>query len=238
MEIQTPHIKAKEGEFAKTVLMPGDPLRAKHIAENYLKNSKLISSIRNVYAYSGTYKGKEISVMASGMGVPSIGIYSHELFDKFGVERIIRIGTAGALSNDLKLRDVVIGMAACTNSNYASQFNLNGTFAPVCSYELLEKTVKKAKEMNLETKVGSILTSDIFYNPTNDEYKRWAELGVLAVEMEAAGLYINAARFGKQALTLCTISNKIFENDSCTAEEREKTFNNMIELALNVGIEY
>lgn len=238
MEIKTAHIKANEGDFAKTVLMPGDPLRAKFIAENFLEDAKLISSIRNIYAYTGIYKGEKISVMASGMGVPSMGIYSHELFEKFGVERIIRIGTAGAINPNLELKDIVIAMGTCTNSNYASQFELNGTFSPICSYELLQLAAKKAEELNLKIKVGNIITSDTFYNPTNDVYKKWRGLGVLAVEMEAAALYINAAKFGKQALAICTISDKIFENEACTAEEREKSFTDMMKLALNVGITY
>ncbi len=238
MEIKTAHIKANEGDFAKTVLMPGDPLRAKFIAENFLEDAKLISSIRNIYAYTGKFKGEKISVMASGMGMPSMGIYSYELFDKFGVERIIRIGTAGAINKDLELKDIVVAMGTCTNSNYASQFNLDGTFAPICNYELLQLTAKKAEELNLKIKVGNIISSDIFYNPTNDVYKKWRDLGVLAVEMEAAALYINAAKFGKQALAICTISDKIFEEEYCSAEEREKSFTDMMKLALNIGITY
>lgn len=238
MEIRTAHIIANEGDFAKTVLMPGDPLRAKYIAETFLQDAKLISSVRNIYAYTGTYKGEKISVMASGMGIPSMGIYSHELFEKFGVERIIRVGTAGAINKNLNLKDIVIGMGACTDSNYISQFNLNGNFAPICSYDLLQKTVEKAKELNLKVTVGNILSSDVFYNPSNDVYKAWSDLGVLAVDMEAAGLYVNAAKLGKQALTICTISDKILEDVHCSAEERQTAFTDMMELALNVGISY
>lgn len=238
MEIETAHIKAKKGDFAKTVLMPGDPLRAKYIAENFLEDAKLISSVRNIYAYSGYYNGEKISVMASGMGMPSMGIYSYELFDKFGVERIIRIGTAGSINKDINLKDIVIGMGACTDSNFIGQFELNGNFAPVCSYELLEKTVEKAKELGLNIKVGNILTSDVFYNSSNDVYKKWSDLGVLAVEMETAALYINAAKFGRQALAIYTIADRIFENEHCTTEEREKAFTDMMKLALNVGRSY
>jgi len=238
MEIRTAHIIANEGDFAKTVLMPGDPLRAKYIAETFLQDAKLISSVRNIYAYTGTYKGEKISVMASGMGIPSMGIYSHELFEKFGVERIIRVGTAGAINKNLNLKDIVIGMGACTDSNYISQFNLNGNFAPICSYDLLQKTVEKAKELNLKVTVGNILSSDVFYNPSNDVYKAWSDLGVLAVDMEAAGLYVNAAKLGKQALTICTISDKILEDVHCSAEERQTAFTDMMELALNAGISY
>ena len=236
MEIRTAHIVAKEGEFAKTVLMPGDPLRAKFIAETYLEDVKLISSIRNIYAYTGVYKGKRISVMASGMGMPSMGIYSYELFDKFGVERIIRVGTAGAINDKLKLKDIVIGMGVSTDSNYSKQYNLNGVYAPLASYELLETAMGVSKELNLDVKVGNILSSDIFYTETNEIYKEWAKMGVLAVEMEAAALYMNAAKLGKQALAICTISDKILENEHCTSEERETTFSQMMELALNVGI--
>lgn len=235
--IPTPHIEVKDKDlFAKTVLMPGDPLRAKYIAENFLEDAKLISSIRNIYAYTGKYKGKKISVMASGMGMPSMGIYSYELFDKFGVERIIRIGTAGSINKDLKLKDIVIAMGTCTDSNYISQFNLNGNFSAICSCDLLQETIKNAKALNLNVKIGNILSSDIFYNPTNEVYKKWSDLGVLAIEMEAAALYINAAKFGKQAIAICTISDRIFEGEHCTIEEREKSFTCMMELALNVGI--
>ena len=237
MKIETAHIKAEEGAFAKTVLMPGDPLRAKYIAENFLEDAKLISSVRNIYAYTGMYKGKKISVMASGMGMPSMGIYSHELFDKFGVERIIRIGTAGSINKHLKLKDIVVGMGACTDSNFVNQFGLNGNFTPVCSYELLKETEEKSEELGIDIKVGNILTSDVFYNIDNNVYKKWADLGVLAVEMETAALYITAAKFGKQALAMYTISDKIFEDEHCTPEERETTFTGMIKIALNVGIE-
>lgn len=236
MPIKTAHIIANEGDFAKTVLMPGDPLRAKYIAENFLEDVKLISSIRNIYAYTGTYKGKKISVMASGMGIPSIAIYSHELFDKFGVEKIIRVGTAGSISKKLNLKDIVVAMGVCTDSNFISQFGLNGNFAPVCSFDLLQTTVEKSKELNLKINVGNILSSDVFYNSTNDVYKKWSELGVLAVEMEAAALYINAAKFDKEALAICTISDKILEDEHCTVEERQTSFTEMMNLALNVGI--
>jgi len=238
MMIKTAHIEANEGDFAKTVLMPGDPLRAKYIAENFLEDAKLISSIRNIYAYTGTYKGEKISVMASGMGMPSMGIYSHELYEKFGVERIIRVGTAGTINKNLELKDIVVGMGACTDSNYISQFDLNGNFAPICSFDLLQKTMEKAKELNLKINVGNILSSDVFYNPSNDVYKKWSDLGILAVEMEAAALYINAAKLGKQAIAICTVADKVLDDVHCSAEERQTAFTAMMELALNVGISY
>ena len=238
MKIETPHIVVNKGEFAKTVLMPGDPLRAKYIAENFLEEAKLISSVRNIYAYTGKYKGKEISVMASGMGIPSIGIYSHELYTEYGVERIIRIGSAGALDNNLKLRDIVVGMGASTDSNYLSQYGVNGNISCVADYTLLKIVEDKASELGIDTRVGNLLSSDIFYNDNRETVKKWADLGMLAVEMEAAGLYANAMKLKKQAIAICTISNKIFTGEETTAEERETSFTEMMKLALEVGITY
>lgn len=230
----TPHISAKKGDFAKTVLMPGDPLRAKFIAENFLENPRLVNNVRGIQGYTGTYKGTEVSVMASGMGMPSIGIYSYELFSAYGVENIIRVGSAGGMQYSVKLRDIVIGMGACTNSNYATQYRLNGTFAPICSYALLEKCVGVAKELKLPYHVGNILSSDTFYSDDTDT--DWGKMGVLAVEMEAAALYMNASRLGKNALAICTISDHLLTKEETTSEERQKTFTDMMVLALETAI--
>ena len=230
----TPHISAKEGDFAKTVLMPGDPLRAKYIAETYLENPRLVTSVRNMLGYTGTYKGKEISVMGSGMGMPSIGIYSYELFNFYGVENIIRIGSAGGFSDKLQLKDVVIGMGACTNSNYALQYGLPGTFAPIADYELMQKAIDIAKEQGTRVVVGNILSSDPFYNADATANDKWKEMGVLCVEMEAAALYMNAARHGAKALAMMTISDNFVTGGRLTNEEREKSFTNMMTLALGM----
>ena len=231
--IPTPHIVAQKEDFAKTVLMPGDPLRSKFIAENFLEDAKLVNNVRGVQGYTGTYNGKRVSVMASGMGIPSIGIYSYELFNFYDVDNIIRIGSAGAISQDLKLRDIVIASGACTNSSYANQFNLPGTFAPIASYELLSKAVENAKSMDLSYKVGNVFSSDTFYDDANS-LKSWQKMGVLAVEMESAALYMNAARSGKNALCICTISDCPFTGEECNAEERQNSFTSMMELALQL----
>lgn len=233
MSVPTPHNQAKVGEIASTVIMSGDPLRAKFIAENYLEDAKCFNEVRGMLGYTGYYKGKKVSAMGHGMGMPSIGIYTYELYNFYGVENIIRVGSAGGLRNDVKLRDIVIAMGACTNSNYAQQFGLPGTFAPIASYSLLEKAVQKAREMNLGIKVGNILTSDVFYEDIPTQ-KEWVKMGVLAVEMEAAALYMNAARAGKNALCICTISDLPFTGEACTSEERQTTFTQMIELALEI----
>ena len=230
---KTPHINLT-GEFAKTVLMPGDPLRAKFIAENFLEDATLVNNVRGIQGYTGKYKGVPVSVMASGMGIPSISIYSYELFSFFGVENIIRVGSAGGMQPDIKIRDIVIGMGACTNSNFASQYGLNGTFAPIASYSLLEKAVCKAKEMKLNCHVGNLLSSDTFYSDEGSE--EWQKMGVMAVEMEAAGLYMNASRLNKNALAICTISDHLLTGEETSAEERQSTFNDMITLALEVAI--
>ena len=240
----TPHINATPDDFAKTVLMPGDPLRAKFIAENFLSEAKLVNNVRGIQGYTGFYNGKRVSVMASGMGMPSIAIYSYELFNFFGVENIIRVGSAGAYSEKVKVRDIVIGMGACTDSNFASQYNLPGTFAPVCSFSLLEKCVHTAREMNANFHVGNILSSDRFYNDETDlsenetALKRWSKMGVLAVEMEAAALYMNAARLGKKALAVCTISDHLITGEETTAEERQTSFTDMMMLALRASLRY
>ena len=200
----TPHIKATPDDIAKTVLMPGDPLRAKFVAENFLENAVLFNNVRGIQGYTGTYKGKPVSVMASGMGMPSIGIYSYELFSFFGVENIIRIGSAGSMQKDVKVRDIVFGMGACTNSSYGEQYNLGGTFAPIADFALLRKSVEVAEKLGLSYHVGSLLSSDCFYNDDATVTEKWQKMGVLAVEMEAAALYMNASRLGKKALAICT----------------------------------
>ena len=238
----TAHIKAEAKDFARTVLMPGDPLRAKFIAENFLDGATLVNNVRGIQGYTGTYRGVRVSVMASGMGMPSMGIYSYELFNFFDVENIMRIGSAGALSSDVKLRDVVMGMGACTNSNYASTFELPGTFAPICSYNMLRECVASAEEMGLEYKVGNLFSTDVFYNdrPTLEGGALpdcvWNKMGVLAVDMEAAALYLNAARAGKNALAICTISDQLVTGEGCSVEERQESFTDMMELALRTAV--
>lgn len=230
----TPHIGALPGDFAKTVLMPGDPLRAKFIAENFLENPRLVNNVRGIQGYTGTYKGVPISVMASGMGMPSIGIYSYELFSAYGVENIIRVGSAGSMQNDIKVRDIVIGMGACTNSNYATQYGLNGTFAPIASYKLLSAAVSKAKEMGITYHVGNLLSSDTFYS--DDTSSDWGKMGVMAIEMEAAALYMNASRLNKNALAICTVSDHILTGEATSSEERQNSFTQMMSLALETAI--
>ena len=232
--IPTPHISAKAGDFAKTVLMPGDPLRAKFIAETFLENAVLVNNVRGVQGYTGEYKGKKVSVMASGMGMPSIGIYSYELFNFYDVENIIRVGTAGVIRPDLKVRDVVFGQGACTNSNYVQQYGLPGNYAPICSYKLLKSAVDTAEKMGIEPVVGNLYSSDTFYDDSA-RLSDWQKLGVLAVEMEAAALYMNAARAGKNALAICTISDNPFTGEATTAEERQVTFTKMMEIALEIA---
>ena len=231
--IPTPHISAKEGDFARTVLMPGDPLRAKFIAETYLENPVLVNNTRGVQGYTGTYKGKRVSVMASGMGIPSIGIYSYELFNFYGVENIIRVGTAGGISDSVKLRDVVLGMSAYTDSGYGRQF-FPGNVAPCCSFALLEKAVAAARSMGVEPNVGALYSSDIFYDEAGYA-GMLRKLGVLAVEMEAAALYMNAARAGKHALSICTVSDHLFRGEALSAQERQTGFTRMMEIALEIA---
>lgn len=230
----TPHINAKKGDFAKTVLMPGDPLRAKLIAERFLENPRLVNNVRGIQGYTGTYKGVPVSVMASGMGMPSIGIYSYELFSAFDVENIIRVGSAGAMQESIKVRDIVIGMGACTNSNYGSQYGLCGTFAPIASYKIMSTCVDKAEKMGVSYHIGNLLSSDTFYS--DDTTSNWGKMGVMAVEMEAAALYMNAARLGKNALAICTISDHILTGEATSSEERQNSFTEMIALALETAI--
>lgn len=230
----TPHIN-QTAEIAETILLPGDPLRAKFIAENFLENPVQFNSVRGALGYTGTYKGKKISVMGTGMGMPSIGIYSYELINTFGVKNLIRIGSCGALSKDLKVYDIVFGMAASTDSNYAKQYQLPGTFAPSCSYALLEKAKKIADEKNIPVHVGNILSTDNFYSDFKDAANLWAKMGVLAVEMEAAALYMNAAKFGANAFCLVTVSDHIMTGEEISAQEREKSFTKMMEIALSMA---
>ena len=231
----TLHIKAERDQVAKTVLMPGDPLRSKFIAENFLENATLFNNVRGVQGYTGTWKGARVSVMASGMGMPSIGIYSYELYNGFDVENIIRIGSAGALREDVALRDIVFGMGACTNSNFGAQFHMAGTVAPVADFGLLRLAVENAERLGANIHVGNILSADTFYDDVPEDATNWNKLGVLAVEMEAAALYLNAARAGKKALAMCTISDHLLRHEGLTAEERETSFTQMMEIALDTA---
>ena len=231
----TPHIDAAPGDFAKTVLMPGDPLRAKFIAETYLTDAKLVNNVRGIHGYTGMYKDTRVSVMASGMGMPSIGIYSWELYNIFGVENIMRIGSAGSLSEKVRVRDLVFGMAASTNSNYASQFGLPGTLAPTADYDMLKTAVAQAEAIGARYHVGNILSSDTFYDDDPAANSKWQKMGVLCIEMEAAALYMNAARAGKRALALLTISDHLVTGEATTAAERQTSFTQMMEVALETA---
>ena len=233
--IPTAHNNAKANDFAKTVLMPGDPLRAKYIAETYLENPRQVTAVRNMFGYTGTYKGKEISVMGGAMCKPSIGLYSYELFNFYGVDQIIRIGSAGALQDHIKVMDVVIGMGACTDSNYAYQYGLPGTFAPIADYELMNKAIETAKRQGTNVVVGNVLSSDVFYNADPTVNDRWRSMGVLAVEMEAAALYMNAAKAKKKALCMLTISDHIYTGEALCAEDRQLGFGKMMEIALELA---
>ena len=232
----TPHIKATSADFAKTVLMPGDPLRSKFVAQTFLENPRLVNNVRGIQGYTGTYKGVPVSVMASGLGMPSIGIYSYELYNFFGVENIIRIGSAGGLADDVQLRDVIIGMGACTNSSYQEQYGLGGSFAPIASYEMLEAAVEEAKALGVRYKVGNLLSSDVFYHANPKFNDGWYKMGVLGVEMEAAALYMNAAAAGKRALAICTVSDHIMRGEALDADARQTTFTDMMKIALEVAI--
>ena len=232
----TPHNTAEKGDFAKTVLMPGDPLRAKYIAETYLEEPKLVNNVRGIQGYTGTYKGVPVSVMASGMGMPSMAIYSYELFNMYGVENILRVGSAGAVSMELKVRDIVLGQGACTSSSMQDNFGVHGHFAPIGSWDLLKCAADICEERKLRYKAGNLISSDIFYNDDPAFNQPFINLGALAVEMEAAALYMNAARAGKRALAICTISDHVLTGESTSAEERQTTFNEMMELALEVAV--
>lgn len=233
----TAHNRASNGEIAKVVLMCGDPLRAKYIADNYLENVKLVNDVRNMYCFTGEYKGKSISVMGSGMGIPSMGIYSYELFNEYDVDTIIRVGTCGAYQENVKVEDIVVAIGACSNSNYASQFNLNGTFAPVADFGLLKSCDKVANKLKAKTHFGNVFSSDIFYHADTEQWKKWANLGVLAVEMETYALYINAARFKKKALTIMSVSDSFITKEATSAEKRENGFKTMMEIALETALE-
>ncbi|WP_028263700.1 purine-nucleoside phosphorylase [Atopobium fossor] len=235
MTTPTPHNAAVEGQIAKTVLMPGDPLRAKYVADHYLENVECFNTVRNMFGYTGTYNGKPVSVMGGGMGIPSIGIYSYELYHAYDVDAIIRIGSAGGLAPQVQLRDLVIGMGACTDSNYAAQYRLPGTYAPIASFDLLRRAVESAENLGVPTHVGNVLSADVFYNDDETVNERWAGMGVLAVEMESAGLYMNAARAGKKALCICTISDLPLTGASLPADERQTSFTQMMEVALSLA---
>lgn len=231
----TPHIKAEKGDFAKTILMPGDPLRAKHIAENFLTDAVLVNNVRGIQGYTGTYKGTPVSVMASGMGMPSMGIYSYELFHFFDVDTIIRVGSAGSMRKDVALRELVIAMSASTNSNYMAQYNLPGVYAPTASYALVAKAVKAAEQHRIPCHVGNVLSSDTFYDDDPAGNEKWRKLGVMCVEMETAALYMNAACAGKNALAILTISDSLITGEATDSDERQTGFNNMISVALDAA---
>ncbi|MFZ7134618.1 MAG: purine-nucleoside phosphorylase [Eubacteriales bacterium] len=230
----TVHINAKKGDIAKTILMPGDPLRAKFISEIFLDDVICFNETRGMLGYTGVYKGKKISVMGSGMGMPSMGIYSYELYTEYDCENIIRIGSCGSLQSHIHIRDVVLAMGACTNSQYAKQYHLPGIFSPIASFDLIHKAHQAALKKNINIKVGNVLSSDVFYNDNKDAWKLWAKMGVLAVEMEAAALYMNAARLNKNALAVLTVSDSLVTSERTTSEEREKTFTDMMEIALEL----
>ena len=238
----TPHIAATPADFAPTVLMPGDPLRAQFIAEQFLEQPRLVNNVRGVQGYTGFYRDAPVSVMASGMGIPSIGIYSYELFTVFGVKRILRVGSAGGMSPRLHVRDIVLGMGACTDSDFAKQYGLPGTFAPIADYALLRLCADTAAELALPVQVGNLLSSDTFYRdedalpPEQKSAALWGKMGVLAVEMEAAGLYMTAARCGAQALAICTVSDHLLTGEETSAAERQTSFTDMMRLALETAV--
>ena len=237
MQKETPHIHLlSDVGFAKTVLMPGDPLRARVIAQTFLENAVLVNNVRGIQGYTGEYKGHKVSVMASGMGIPSIGIYSYELYSFFGVENILRIGSAGGIGEGVGLRDIVAGIGANTNSAYGEQFGVRGTLAPTCSYELLKTADATAAALGLTLKVGNLFSSDTFYDADETSLARWAKNGSIAVEMEAAGLYLNAMRTGKRALAICTISDLPFTGEGLSAEDRQNSFTDMMRLALETAV--
>lgn len=231
----TPHIKAEPGDFARVVLMPGDPKRSEFIARNYLDSPRLVNDVRGVHGYTGTFEGMPVSVMASGMGMPSIGIYSYELFNFFGVDAIIRVGSAGSLQKNVQIMDLVLAQGASTNSNYASQFGCPGTFAPIADFEMLKKAEAECRNLGINYHVGNVLSSDTFYSDDVTANEKWAKMGVLCVEMEAASLYMNAARAKKKALAILTISDSIVTGESTTSETRETKLKQMVEVALKTA---
>ena len=242
MNYPTPHIKATPEDFGKTVLMPGDPLRAKFIAENFLEEAKLVNNVRGIHGYTGYYKDKKISVMASGMGMPSIGIYSYELFNFFDVDNIIRVGSAGGMCEKVKVRDIIIAQGACTDSNYAHTFNLPGTFAPIADYKLLKAAADIAEGMKLSYVVGNVISSDTFYNDNENipdgmtSADLWRKMGVLGVEMEAAALYMNASRSGKNALAILTVSDHLVTGEALSSDDRQNSFTDMMKLSLETAV--
>jgi purine-nucleoside phosphorylase len=236
MSVPTPHNAATKDQIAKTVLMPGDPLRSKFIAETFLTDAVLVNNIRGVQGYTGTWKGVPVTVMASGMGVPSIGLYSWELYNFYDVDNIIRIGSAGGIQDDIKLMDIVAAMGSCTDSNFAHQFGLPGTFAPIADYTLLREAVAAAEDDGIPMRVGNVFCSDNFYSDGTDSADPWKKMGVLAVEMESAGLYMNAARAGKRALCICTISDHIYRNEEVPAESRSSCFTQIMHIALDTAV--
>lgn len=231
----TPHIQPNGTKIAKTVLMPGDPLRAKYIADNYLENVEQFNEVRNMFGYTGTYNGKEVSVMGSGMGVPSIGIYSYELYNFFDVDTIIRIGSCGALQDNVNLYDIIIAQGASTNSDYVDQYNLPGHFAPLADFDLVAKAKAQADNLGAVTHVGNILSSDTFYNADETFNARWQRMGILGIEMESAALYLNATHANKKALGIFTVSDHILRNEATTPEERQNSFTQMMEVALEIA---
>lgn len=234
----TPHINAQPSDFGKVVLMPGDPLRAEFIAKTYLSGARLVNEVRGIHGYTGIWNGETVSVMASGMGMPSIGIYSYELFRFFGVEAILRVGSAGGLQPDVRVRDLVLGMGASTNSAYGEQFLAGATLAPICDFGLLETAVSVCLEKGSRFHVGNLISTDRFYNEDPETNARYAKMGILAVEMEAAALYLNAMRLGKKALAICTVSDHVFTGESLPAAERQTGFGEMAEIGLDVAARF
>ena len=232
--LPTPHIGAREGEIADRVIMAGDPLRAKFMAETFLTNPVQYNAVRGMLGFTGEYKGKRVSVQGHGMGMPSIGIYTYELYNFYGVKRIIRTGSAGAYHPDLELGDVVFAQGACSDSNYAAQYNLPGVYAPIADFGVLRAAVEKAEAMGINYKVGNLLSSDVFYGDDSEAWRSWQKMGVLAVEMEAAALYMNAVRSGNEALCICTISDSLVHGTACSAEQRQTSFTNMMEIAFDI----
>lgn len=234
-DVPTPHNDALKGQIAKSVLMPGDPLRAQYIAEHYLEDVICFNRVRNMLGFTGSYQGRRVSVMGGGMGMPSVGIYSFELFNFYGVEQIIRIGSAGGIGEGLHLRDLVLAQGACTDSNYAHQFGLPGTYAPIADFGLLSRAVATAGELGVAVRVGNVLSQDIFYSADQGSAKRWASMGVLALEMEAAALYMNAAYAHKRALAILSISDLVFTGEELSTRERQTSFTQMMEVALSLA---
>jgi len=231
--MSTPHNAAKVGEIAETVIMSGDPLRAKFMAEKFLDNAACFNTVRNMFGYTGTYQGRPVSVMGHGMGMPSIGIYTYELYHFYGVRQIIRVGTAGSIQKGINIGDIILAQGACTDSNYLHQYGLPGTYAPIADFDLLSRAVDKCKEMGVDYQVGNVLSSDIFYDD-NKEWHQWQKMGILALEMESAALYANAARAGKKALALFTVSDNLIETKAATAEQRQQAFTDMMEVAFSL----